>query len=631
MFATLRLRAATAIVLVGTLTPLQPSASGVVGAFGAVASGSPGTHVHAPRLTFIDQPSPVQRETISWAVGRFVAVGLQLPDLDIRFPVSCNGKGAVYHVGQSSIDFCRVNRKNVLHELAHAWDDSSGAIDREEFMKLRGVTLWFGGLDVPAIDQGSEHLAIIIAWGLMDPDARSAHGLPNNSDRELTDAFELLTQSSPAANLEAQPASPPIAPEAPSVRQPSIAGTNAITPASGGEVVPEVDLVARLAASQPHVLGGPVADVIVRLHGELCSGTPITGTVYVVTAAHCVLTDTGEVTQRTIGRDRVSYPAVGVLVDTAYFDHPSEELDVAVLIMAEVIPGPSARVGSALPDSGQVALAGFQQIDSDGTLLRGHRLNDHPLPQVATGTPIDSPFRPAGCVESVQSLELSAARVMVPCGLVPGASGGGLFAEDNGELVLVGILSTVTADLSANGIVPLASLHELLKHPDRYAHGFATGHTRYQSRSPDVIRHGELRNLPSLKPSVPVTTQQQACSTSSPVSTRAVPSPTPIDRQDLPRTREIASSALVIPPALGLLLPPCDHPTVTVGPKQATTRRHHENEDTNAGRRDRRTGRDRRHRSDRDDHISRTSAGPRRPRQRTRHGRAQCRRRRAPR
>jgi len=38
--------------------------------------------------------------------------------------------------------------------------------------------------------------------------------------------------------------------------------------------------------------------------------------------------------------------------------------------------------------------------------------------------------------------------------------------------VLVGILSTVTADLSANGVVPLASLHELLEHPDRYAHGF---------------------------------------------------------------------------------------------------------------------------------------------------------------
>jgi hypothetical protein len=62
---------------------------------------------------------------------------------------------------------------------------------------------------------------------------------------------------------------------------------------------------------------------------------------------------------------------------------------------------------------------------------------------------------------------------MVPCGLVPGASGGGLFAEQDGELVLVGIVSTVTADLSANGVVPLAALRELLEQPGAYMHQFA--------------------------------------------------------------------------------------------------------------------------------------------------------------
>jgi hypothetical protein len=163
------------------------------------APGSSGTPVHAPKLTFIDDPTPPQRETIAWAVGRFVAAGLQLPDLDVRFPVFCNGKGALYHVGDSSIDLCRVNKKNVLHELAHAWDDTSGAVDREGFLAMRGLTVWFGGLDVPFEDQGSEHLAIIIAWGLMDRGSGSAHGLPNNSDAELTEAFEFLTQSSPAA------------------------------------------------------------------------------------------------------------------------------------------------------------------------------------------------------------------------------------------------------------------------------------------------------------------------------------------------------------------------------------------------------------------------------------------------
>ena len=84
----------------------------------------------------------------------------------------------------------------------------------------------------------------------------------------------------------------------------------------------------------------------------------------------------------------------------------------------------------------------------------------------------DFPFRPAGCVHSVDALEVEDARVVVPCGLVRGASGGGLYAEEDGELVLVGILSTVMAGQRANGVVPLASLRELLEHPDRYGHGF---------------------------------------------------------------------------------------------------------------------------------------------------------------
>jgi hypothetical protein len=231
-------------------------------------------------------------------------------------------------------------------------------------------------------------------------------------------------------------------------------------------------LVQDTPLARPHLIDDAFADVVVRLHGQVCTGTPITGTVYVVTAAHCVLSDNGEVQRRTIVRNHVRYPAVAVLVNTAYFDHPSEELDVAVLVMAQVIPGPSARVGTSLPYSGQVTLAGYQAINSDGSLSRDPQLKVHPLPKAATGTQNDFPYQPAGCVASVQSLDVSAARVIVPCGLVPGASGGGLFTVDHGELVLVGILSTVTADLSANGIVPLASLHELLEHPDRYAHGF---------------------------------------------------------------------------------------------------------------------------------------------------------------
>jgi hypothetical protein len=245
---------------------------------------------------------------------------------------------------------------------------------------------------------------------------------------------------------------------------------------------PRVDgALDELLASLPHRIDDAVSDAIVRLVGPVCTGTPITGTPYVVTAAHCVLTDSGEVIQRTVVRDGIRYPAVAVLVNTEYADHPREEIDAAVLVLAHAIPGPSAQVGTALPTSGDVALAGYQPIDSDGSLLRGHGPNDHPRPKGATGTKVSTPYEPAACVVSVDALKVGAARVTVPCGLIPGASGGPLFTEVDGKLVLVGILSTVTADLSTNFIVPLDALHELLAHPELYAHArFSTEHVHHE-------------------------------------------------------------------------------------------------------------------------------------------------------
>jgi len=61
----------------------------------------------------------------------------------------------------------------------------------------------------------------------------------------------------------------------------------------------------------------------------------------------------------------------------------------------------------------------------------------------------------------------------IPCGLLPGASGGGVFIELDGTIVLVGIVSTVSVDVSSNGVVPLESLHQLLRDPARYRHDVA--------------------------------------------------------------------------------------------------------------------------------------------------------------
>ena len=162
------------------------------------------------------------------------------------------------------------------------------------------------------------------------------------------------------------------------------------------------------------------------------------------------------------------------------------EFDAAVLVMDRVVAGPSATIGRALPTRGSLTLAGYQAIDSDGTLLRGSTPHDRPLPKGATGPVIRLRARvPAGCTEAVASLEISTNVVEVHCGLIPGASGGGLFADNGSEPMLVGIVSTVSADVSANGVVPISALHELLEHPERYYHGLSelsaharTTHTR---------------------------------------------------------------------------------------------------------------------------------------------------------
>jgi hypothetical protein len=244
---------------------------------------------------------------------------------------------------------------------------------------------------------------------------------------------------------------------------------------------------ARVDLAGPHRIHGTIADVLVRVYGrEACSGTPITGTRYVVTAAHCVLDPAGGTSQASVKRGGITYPADAVLVDNRYLDAPSARLDAAVLVMDQALPGPSATIGTAIPATGSVTLAGLQPLDSDGTLLRGTNPREIPTPRGATGTYLNIVTAPAGCTLPTTSLSLRGDQVDVPCGLIPGASGGGLFARTDTTIVLLGIVSNVTTDQTVNGAVPLVSLQRLLRHPAAYRHAItATDHTQQAKR---VIR-----------------------------------------------------------------------------------------------------------------------------------------------
>jgi trypsin len=239
--------------------------------------------------------------------------------------------------------------------------------------------------------------------------------------------------------------------------------------------------------TQPHVLDGDVAEVLVRVRGSsVCSGTPITGTRFVITAAHCVLDRAGDVTTVTVVRDGVEYVPRAVLLNPRYHDSPSAYLDAAVLLTDRVMPGPSATLGDTVPTQGLVTLTGYQPINTDGTLLRGRSYDDRPIPKGVTGGVVQIESLPSGCVDRASSIQVTAHQLKVDCGLVPGASGGGLFAEHGGGVVLLGIISTVSRDLSDNGLTPMSAVHELLNRPRQYTQRLARG--RPSATQPPITR-----------------------------------------------------------------------------------------------------------------------------------------------
>jgi trypsin len=248
----------------------------------------------------------------------------------------------------------------------------------------------------------------------------------------------------------------------------------------GATAVPVADAASgaerQADATRPHVITTDIADVIVRIRGgAVCTGTPITGTTFVVTAAHCVVDHDGRIGSRKVVRNGIEYTPVSVLVHPQYHLSTGPELDVAVLMMKERIPGPSATVGRVLPTVGRVTLVGFQPIDTDGSLLRGTRYNNRPLPKGSIGHIVTINTAAAGCLQDASDLEIAHTQVKIACGLIPGASGGGLFVEHGSEKILIGITSTVAQDLSYNGLVPLIALHQLLDNPPAFINKMPLG------------------------------------------------------------------------------------------------------------------------------------------------------------
>ena len=79
--------------------------------------------ISPPEVTYGDRVDTATIDAVEWAVGRYVRAGLQLPDLHITVPATCQGRAGAYVVGEGEIRLCSSGRKLVLHEMAHAWVD----------------------------------------------------------------------------------------------------------------------------------------------------------------------------------------------------------------------------------------------------------------------------------------------------------------------------------------------------------------------------------------------------------------------------------------------------------------------------------------------------------------------------
>lgn len=204
--ATITFIAIAGIALVGSARP-HPAATAEASTPEAAATREPVVPI-APAITYRDDPAPEDLELVDWAIGRYVDAGLQLPDLQVAFPVTCGGKAGRYVVGKARIEVCHPSRKIVLHELAHAWDDHVD-IDRQAFMAHRGLEHWYES-DCDSDEQSAgEELALVIAWGLMEVDVTARNpeyagqpvdeqprylpGMDDSSPAVLHELFEMTT------------------------------------------------------------------------------------------------------------------------------------------------------------------------------------------------------------------------------------------------------------------------------------------------------------------------------------------------------------------------------------------------------------------------------------------------------
>lgn len=157
-------------------------------------------------------------ELVRWALGRFERAGLAVPaPTRVSFPPSercrraasglavdtgdgvqvqlCFGTEALGPGAASNAPF------TLLHELGHVWAAQNLAEgERAAFVAWRGLEAWRDP-EAGWAEQGSEHAAETIAWGLMDHPVDVAR-LPDAGCDRLSEGFHMLTGLEPLITVE---------------------------------------------------------------------------------------------------------------------------------------------------------------------------------------------------------------------------------------------------------------------------------------------------------------------------------------------------------------------------------------------------------------------------------------------